>query len=200
MCSRSRKYSRRRLGSPSINHNAVMRYLSHTCIRALHPCWTQTPNTKFFLDTWRDSVDRKDMFPNYLVFDAGTKMSPPPVGHYFLASIFSEGASDAKRWSFFQRNASRTLPFARSYQRVVRNTNFTLESSEVFLWRERRAAVGRLAARAARCRPNLLVRSGQHTRLGLLSRPLRAQSSRRHKVEYLRVQTASERHGKQRRA
>jgi hypothetical protein len=107
-------------------------------------------------------------------------------------------ASDAKRWFFFKWNASWTLRFARSYQRVVRSANFTLESSEVFLWRERRATVGHLAARAAR-RPNLLTRSGQHTRLGLLSRLVLAQSSRRHKVEHLRVQTASERHGKQRR-
>jgi hypothetical protein len=40
------------------------------------------------------------------------------------------------------RNASRTFPFVRSYQRVVRSTNLTLERSEVFLWRERRATVG----------------------------------------------------------
>jgi hypothetical protein len=122
-----------------------------------------------------------------------------PLGTNSSPVFLAKGASDATRWSFFKRNASRTLPLAPSYKRVVRSTNFTLESSEVFLWRERRAPVGPLAARAARCRPNLLARSGQHTRLGLLSRPVRAQSSRRHEVEHLHVQAASERHGKQRR-
>jgi hypothetical protein len=118
-------------------------------------------------------------------------MSSPPVGHYFLGSIVSEGSPAAKRRSFFKRNASRTLPFSRSYQRVARSTNLILGSSEVFLRREHRATVGRLAARAASCRPNLQARSGQHTSLGLLSRPTRAQFSPRHRVEHRRAHTAS---------
>jgi hypothetical protein len=68
----------------------------------------------------------------------------PPVGHYFLGSIFSEGGLCCKTEVFFQRNASRTLHFVRSYQRVVRSTKLTLESSEAFLWRERRATLDKL--------------------------------------------------------
>jgi hypothetical protein len=116
-----------------------------------------------------------------------------PLGTISSAVFLAKGAPAAKRRSSFKRNASRTLSLVCSYQRVVRSMNLTLESSDVLLWRERRAMVGRLAARAASCRANLLARSGQHTRLGLLSRPVRAQSSRRHKVEHLRPQTVSDR-------
>jgi hypothetical protein len=62
--------------------------------------------------------------------------------------------------------------FVRSYQHVVRRTSTTLEYSEIFLGRERRATAGGLAARDA-SRPNLLARRGLHICLGLLSRPVR---------------------------
>jgi hypothetical protein len=51
--------------------------------------------------------------------------------------FLAKGAPSGKRRPFVKRNATRTLPFSRSYQRVVRITNLTLESSEVFLRRER---------------------------------------------------------------
>jgi hypothetical protein len=111
--------------------------------------------------------------------------------------VLAKGAHDAKRMSFFNRNASRTLTFVRSCQRVVRSTNLTLESSKVSSGENAAPRLGRLAARAASCRPNLLALSGRHARHGLLSRPVRAQASQRHKVEHLRPQ--ADRHSKQRR-
>jgi hypothetical protein len=35
----------------------------------------------FFINTWRDSVGRKALYPNYLVF-VGSKMSSLPVRQY----------------------------------------------------------------------------------------------------------------------
>jgi hypothetical protein len=46
----------------------------------------------FFLDTWRYSVGRKDLYPNYLVYGVGSKMSSPPrwALMYFLGNLFRE--------------------------------------------------------------------------------------------------------------
>jgi hypothetical protein len=60
-----------------------------------------------------------------------------PLGTISWAVFLAKGAPAAKRMTFVNRNASRALPFARSYQRVFRSTNLTVESSAVFLRRER---------------------------------------------------------------
>jgi hypothetical protein len=95
----------------------------------------QTPNFSWT----RGAIPLAEMRSTQIIwcFVSAPKSRLHPFGTISWAVILAKGTRAAKRRSFVKRNASRTLPFARFYQRVVRSTTLTLESSEVFLQRER---------------------------------------------------------------
>jgi hypothetical protein len=117
-------------------------------------------------------------------------MASLPVGYYFLGSILAKRAPAAKRIYSFKRHSPRTRPFGSLLSAgCSKHEHNTREERDPPRSRTPGTVRRRLAVRAA-SRPNLLARRGLRLRLGLLSRPVRAQSYRWHKVEHLRPQSA----------
>jgi hypothetical protein len=104
-----------------------------------------------------------------------------------LFLLVLEGAPVVTEAFFPEAFHEDTFFLVRSFQRIVRSTNITLENGEVFLRRESRPTAGRrVVALPASGRNHLLACCGLYIGHGLLSRPVRAQSSRWHKTEHLR--------------
>jgi hypothetical protein len=116
-------------------------------------------------------------------------MASLPVGYYFLGSILAR-APAAKRIYSFKRHSPRTRPFGSLLSADCSKHEHNTREERDPPWARTPGTVRRRLAVRAASRPNLLARRGLRLRLGLLSRPVRAQSSRWHKVEHLRPRSA----------